>query len=83
VTAEFREFVEAHWAQVMTVDSSEWCREAAAECLRLAQDTFDQQVRVSLLAMAQKWLEIAGDEFGSRRFKDIVDDFNDRQMTKN
>jgi hypothetical protein len=51
--------------------------------LRLAQSTFDPEVRISLLAMAQKWLEIAGDEFGSRRFRDIVDDFNDRQMIKN
>jgi hypothetical protein len=51
--------------------------------LRLAQSTFDSEVRISLLAMAQKWLEMAGDEFGLRRFRGIVEDFNDRQMTKN
>jgi hypothetical protein len=30
--------------------------------------------------MAQKWLELAGHDFGSSRFNEIVQDFNDRQM---
>jgi hypothetical protein len=48
--------------------------------LRLAQNASNPEVRNAMLAMAQKWLEFAGDELGSRRFKDLVDDFNQRQM---
>jgi hypothetical protein len=66
----------------MPEDRSEWCREAAAECLRLAQGASDPDARTALLAMAQKWLEFAGGEFGSRRFRELLDDFNARQMTE-
>jgi hypothetical protein len=40
-------------------------REQAARCLALAEQTSDLNVRSKLVAMAQKWLDLANDEFGS------------------
>jgi hypothetical protein len=40
-------------------------RELAARCLALAEQTSDLTVRAKLVAMAQKWLDLANDEFGS------------------
>jgi hypothetical protein len=40
-------------------DRSDEFRKAAAECLQLARATSDPSTRVSLLAMAQKWLDLA------------------------
>jgi len=30
--------------------------------------------------MAQKWLELASDQFGTRRFHDLLQELNDQQM---
>ena len=60
------------------------CRQPAAKCLDLARLTSDLNARTtSLVSMAQKWLELASHDFGSSRFNEIMQDFNDRQMTKN
>ena len=40
-------------------------RELAAQCLAFAEHTSDLKVRAKLVAMAQKWLDRANDEFGS------------------
>jgi hypothetical protein len=40
-------------------------RELAAQCLAFAQHTSDLNVRAKLIAMAQKWLELANYECGS------------------
>ena len=40
-------------------------RELAAQCFAFAEQTSDLNVRAKLVAMAQKWLDLANDEFGS------------------
>jgi hypothetical protein len=68
----------------MQDDHTRELRRAAAECLDLARHTTDANTRAALLAMAQKWLELAsdqfGDQFGSRRFHDLLAELNDQQM---
>jgi hypothetical protein len=49
----------------MPDNSSRKRRELAARCLALAEQTSDLNVRAKLVAMAQKWLDLANDEFGS------------------
>jgi hypothetical protein len=61
-------------------DSTEEFRRAAAECLELAQQASDENARAALLAMAQKWLELASDPFGTRRFSELLRELNDQQM---
>ena len=61
-------------------DKASSYRSAAAACLRLARETTDQNTQAALLAMAQKWVEMAGQEFGQRRFHDALSDFNEQQM---
>jgi site-specific recombinase len=48
--------------------------------LELARHTSDDNARAALLAMAQKWLELASDQFGARRFHDLLQELNDQQM---
>jgi len=55
-------------------------RAAAAECLEAANRTTDQGARATLLLMAQKWLDLASEKFGARRFGGLHDDFNEQQM---
>ena len=55
-------------------------RALAADCLDLAHRTTDQGARASLLLMAQRWLELASEKFGERRFDGLLDDFNQQQM---
>jgi hypothetical protein len=43
----------------MTGDRSQGYRRYAAECLTLAQRATDDRVRASLLAMSERWLELA------------------------
>jgi hypothetical protein len=43
----------------MAGDRSRVRRRLASECLALARDTSDLQIRSSLLDMAQKWLDLA------------------------
>jgi hypothetical protein len=55
-------------------------RAAAAECLEAANRTTDQGARATLLLMAQKWLDLASEKSGARRFGGLLDDFNEQQM---
>ena len=64
----------------MQDDHTRELRRAAAECLDLARHTTDANTRAALLAMAQKWLELASDQFGSRRFHTLLAELNDQQM---
>ena len=43
----------------MSGDRSRTRRQLAAECFALAQQTFDANLRASLVGMAQKWLDLA------------------------
>jgi hypothetical protein len=52
----------------------------AAECFEIATTTTDSAARATLLMMAQRWLEMAGETFGDRLFNALIDDFNQRQM---
>jgi hypothetical protein len=45
-----------------------------------ANRTTDQGARATLLLMAQKWLDLASEKFGARRFGGLLDDFNEQQM---
>jgi site-specific recombinase len=64
----------------MQGDQNQEFRRAAAECLELAQHARDDNARAALLAMAQKWLELASDEFGARRFHELLQELNEQQM---
>ena len=48
-------------------DESRRYRQAAARCLRLARKTTDQQTRIELIHLAQKWVQLANDDFELRR----------------
>jgi hypothetical protein len=52
----------------------------AAQCFEIATTTNDAAARATLLMMAQRWLEMAGEAFGDRLFNALIDDFNQRQM---
>src|SRR5437868_3491485 len=54
-------------------------RLAAAECLEMAARTSDHDTRVKLLAMAQKWLELAG-VAPPQDLSAALTEFNDQQM---
>jgi hypothetical protein len=64
----------------MQGDQNREFRRASAECLELARHASDDNARAALLAMAQKWLELASDQFGARRFHDLLQELNDQQM---
>ena len=36
--------------------------------------------RASLIDMAQKWLELAGAHYGNQVFRDVIGEFNQRQL---
>jgi len=55
-------------------------RAMAAQCFEMATTTSDTAARATLLTMAQRWLEMAGETFGDRLFNALIDDFNERQM---
>jgi hypothetical protein len=55
-------------------------RQNAADCLDMAKNATDDQQRRTLLLMAQKWLDLARDTFGRRRFAALLTEFNDDQM---
>ena len=58
-------------------------REAAAECIKLACSTKDAGTRLSLLALAQKWQDVANlHDFRHGRFLAALQEFNDRQMKR-
>jgi hypothetical protein len=49
----------------MPDDPSRKRRELAAQCLAFADQTSDFNLRAKLVAMGQKWLDLANDERGS------------------
>jgi hypothetical protein len=61
-------------------DRSQERRQFAAECLALAQRAADWNVRASLIDMAQKWLELAGEQPSDQALRDAVSDFNQQQL---
>jgi hypothetical protein len=65
----------------MRMDRPDDLRKVATECLALARTASDERTRISLLSMAQKLLELANAP-AARTFNAIVQDFNDRQMSK-
>ncbi len=63
------------------MDRADEFRQAAAECVALAKATIDPGTRVSLLMMAQKWLDIANDALAAdKKLEVVLQDFNDQQM---
>jgi hypothetical protein len=48
----------------------------------IATTTTDSAARATLLLMAQRWLEMAGETFGDRLFNALIDEFNQRQMVE-
>jgi len=55
---------------------------AAAECLERARATQDEEARASLLALAQKWMDLAQHRFDSSAFLAVLEVFNDSQIKK-
>jgi hypothetical protein len=54
--------------------------QAAADCIELARQSHDQERRASLLALAQKWLDIAGHRSPLQRFQTALEEFNKQQL---
>ncbi|HZP79428.1 MAG TPA: hypothetical protein VFB45_25060 [Pseudolabrys sp.] len=58
-------------------------RLAAAECLERAARTKDPTARTNLIAIAQKWLDMAGETASSAiDLAALITEFNDQQMRK-
>jgi hypothetical protein len=58
-------------------------RQAAADCLDIAQTTVDTSARTRLLTLAQKFMELSQDGLSSRAvLAKLLDEFNDAQMLK-
>jgi hypothetical protein len=55
-------------------------RQFAAECLALAQCASDLNVRASLIDMAQKWLQLADEQYSGQALRDAVSQFNEQQL---
>jgi hypothetical protein len=53
----------------------------AADCLALAQKTDDAGRRMTLLTMAQKWLDLADGAVSRLNFNAVMQDINDREMS--
>ena len=64
------------------MNRSDELRKEATECLTLARNMADTRVRLSLLTMAQKLFDVAGAKFESTPFDDLVQDFNNKQMSR-
>ena len=64
----------------MQADQNREFRRASVQCPELARHANDENARAALLAMAQKWLELASDQFGARRFHDLLQELNEQQM---
>ena len=60
----------------MSGDRSAEFRASAADCLKLASRAGDPSIRAALLAMAQRWLDLADEPLGARRFQSLLEDFN-------
>ncbi len=65
------------------MDRSGEFRKKAMECLTLARTARDARARMSLLAMAQKLVELANSPaVADQAFDAILQEFNDQQMSK-
>jgi hypothetical protein len=64
----------------MRDDRSTERRHFAAECLALARQTADLNARAALIAMAQKWLELADEQHGTHAFNNLWRRFNEQQL---
>jgi hypothetical protein len=53
----------------------------AADCLALAQKTDNAVRRMTLLTMAQKWLDLADGTVSRLNFNAVMQDINDREMS--
>jgi hypothetical protein len=65
--------------------SFEEYRDAAAECVRLARTTTDENAKAKLLMMAQKFIDracAAGSSATEIILRKLIDEFNDAQMLK-
>jgi len=57
--------------------------QAAAECLDLARATQDRRKRTGLIALAEKWLDLADYSYADdSAFRTALEAFNDWQMKK-
>jgi hypothetical protein len=56
------------------VRSRDRFRDASAKCLEEAERAADPRVRATLVASALKWLELAEEGYGHRRFDLGLDD---------
>ena len=54
-------------------------REAARECIRIAEITSDLKLRKVLCQHAEEWLKVAYSE-QDHRFRDVLADFNAEQL---
>jgi hypothetical protein len=50
--------------------------EAAAECFELARSTREEQTRVCLLTLAQKWAHLARYRLDAKALLAAIEDFN-------
>jgi hypothetical protein len=58
-------------------------RQAAAECLEIANSTTEQQTRTRLVVLASKFLDLArGTSGDDSSLRVLLDEFNDAQMRK-
>jgi hypothetical protein len=57
-------------------------REAAAQCLDIAQTTVDENARAPLLLLAQKFNELAKESGSDVVLARLLDEFNTAQMLK-
>jgi hypothetical protein len=54
--------------------------QAAADCIDIARGTTDERTRVSLLVLAQQWLDLAQNGSDDRALVGALQAFNDWQM---
>jgi hypothetical protein len=58
------------------------CRRAAAECMELAMSMRNENMRVQLIKLAGKFLDLSSRSGGADAFRALIDEFNDLQMRK-
>src|SRR5262245_27342140 len=64
----------------MPEDRSAELKTLAADFIGRATGTTDPIARAAFLAMAQRLLDLAHEPLGTRRFQELLKDFNQRQM---
>jgi hypothetical protein len=56
--------------------------QAASDCLDLARAAKDKHVRITLIVLAQQWLDLAQDRPDDSAFHGVLEAFRDWQMRK-